>query len=137
MTQENNPTMATYREFINEGKLMGSRCLNCGAVFLPLRPICGKCQQASMELVPMNGKGKVAAYSLIAIGPQMMIEEGFDRQHPYCSGIVELDEGVRIPARIVGVDDDKPVREVIGAPCVLEFLQKDDKPDILVFKIMS
>lgn len=134
--EENSLTMATYQELINEGKLTGSRCRNCGAVFLPLRPICGKCQQAGMELVPMSGKGRVAAYSLIAIGPQMMIDEGFDRQHPYCSGIVELDEGVRIPARIVGVDDGKPVREVIGAPGMLEFLQRDNKPDVLVFKIL-
>ena len=135
MTQEN--TTATYQGYIHEGKLMGSRCLNCGAVFLPLKPVCGNCQQASMEPVPMSGKGRVAAYSLIAIGPQTMIDEGFDRQHPYCSGIVELDEGVRIPARIVGVDAEKPVDEVIGTPGTLEFLKKDNKPDVLVFKIMS
>lgn len=134
--KENNFTIAEYQAFLNEGKLVGSRCVNCGTVSLPLKPICSNCQQSNMELIHLSGKGKLAAYSLIAIGTKMMIEEGFDKQHPYCSGIVELDEGIRIPARIIGLDMGKSVSESVGTPCELEFLQRDNKPNVLAFKIV-
>ena len=37
-----------------------------------------------------------------------MIEQGYGRDKPYVSGVVELDEGVKISARIIGVDATKP-----------------------------
>jgi len=137
MMKDNNFTIAAYQGFIDDGKLMGSRCTKCGAMFLPLKPICDQCQEASMELLQMSGRGKIVAYSVIMIGPQKMIEEGFDRQNPYCSGIVELDEGIRIPARIAGVDIAKPIKETIGSPCRLEFTPNSNKPGILFFKILN
>ena len=37
-----------------------------------------------------------------------MVEEGYDRNNPYCSGAVELVEGPRVVARIEGVDTLHP-----------------------------
>ena len=52
-----------------------------------------------------------------------MIAQGFDRNNPYCTGIVELDEGVKISARILGVDAGRPETIQIGAPLTIEFVQ--------------
>jgi uncharacterized OB-fold protein len=47
-----------------------------------------------------------------------MNEEGFSREKPYLTGIVELDEGPRISARLLGFDPENPESIRIGIPLV-------------------
>ena len=136
---ENEFCSAAYNRFLAEKKLMGSKCKRCGAIHLPLRPICPKCNANEMELVQMKGKGKLAAYTVISVGPPMMCEEGFDRDHPYCSGIVELEEGVRIPGRIMGVNVTKPDQIKIGTPVTAEYQERvhgEEKRTFLAFRAL-
>jgi len=116
----------SYEQFLNEEKLMGSRCQKCGVLFVPPRSICIKCYGTEMKWVEMEGKGKLVAFTCIAIGPPLMIKEGYDRQHPYVSGVVELEEGVRVVARIEGVDGSKPETIEIGTPLQVEFLHRGE-----------
>ena len=113
----------SYRKFLEEEKLMGSRCNACGALFAPPRPICIQCHSSEMEWIGMSGTGKLAAFTCIAIGPASMIAEGYDREHPYCVGVVELDEGPRVDARIQGVDAAKPETITVGMPLKAKFLK--------------
>ena len=55
-----------------------------------------------------------------------MAEQGYNRSHPYCSGVVDLDEGVRIDARIEGVDASKPETIKIGMPLTVDFLHRGE-----------
>ena len=121
---ENEFYSVAYDRFISEGKLVGSKCQKCGAMHVPPRPICPKCHASDMKLVAMKGVGKLAAYTVVAVGPPMMVEEGFDREHPYCSGVIELEEGVRITARILGVDVTKPDQIKIGTPVTVEYQER-------------
>jgi len=114
----------SYERFLSEEKLMGSRCRDCGTLFIPPRPICIECYSSEMGWVEMKGKGKLATYTCIAIGPPFMAREGYDRKHPYVSGVVELEEGVKVVARIEGVDGSKPETIKIGTPLRLEFLHR-------------
>lgn len=123
----------SYERFINERKLMGSKCQKCGVLFVPPRSICIKCYSNEMEWVEMKGKGKLAAFTCIAIGPPFMIKEGYDRQHPYISGVVELEEGVRVVARIEGVDGSKPETIKIGTPLQVEFLHSGEENNSRTF----
>jgi uncharacterized OB-fold protein len=116
----------SYEKFLNEGKLMGSRCQKCGTLAVPPRSICIKCYGSEMKWVAMNGKGKLAAFTCIAIGPPSMIKEGYDRQHPYVSGVIELEEGAKVVARIEGVDGSKPETISIGTPLRIEFLHRGE-----------
>ena len=125
---------ASFRQYINERKLMASECGKCGALYLPPRPICSKCHSTDMKWHEMQGEGKLAAYTAIAVGPSFMLEEGFDRNNPYCTGVVELEKGVRISARIVNVDPKQPDRIGIGTPLTVEFLEREGKDTALVFK---
>ena len=124
---------ASHEQFLNEGKLMGSRCQKCGTLFLPPRPICIKCYRREMEWVEMKGRGKLVAFTCIAVGPPFMIEEGYDRNHPYCTVVVELEEGVRIDARIEGVDANKPETIKIGTPLTVEFLHRGEEGNLRTF----
>ena len=137
---ENGFYSAAYNRFISQGKLMGSKCRKCGAIYVPPRPICPKCHARETELVVMKGKGKLAAYTVIAVGPPMMVEEGFDRENPYCSGVVELEEGARITARILGVDVAKPDQIKIGTPVTVEYQERvhsGEKVTFLAFRALS
>ena len=116
----------SYERFLSENKLMGSRCRKCGVLSVPPRSICIKCYNSEMVWVQMKGKGNLAAFTCIAIGPPFMIREGYDRKHPYVSGVVELEEGVRVVARIEGVDGSKPETIKIGTPLKVEFLHRGE-----------
>jgi uncharacterized OB-fold protein len=124
---------ASHEQFLNEGKLMGSRCQKCGVLSLPPRPICIKCYSKEMEWVEMKGRGKLVAFTCITVGPPFMIAEGYDRNHPYCTGVVELEEGVRIDARIEGVDANKPETIKIGTPLTVEFLHRGEEGNLRTF----
>jgi uncharacterized OB-fold protein len=116
----------SYQQFLDENKLMGSQCRKCGRLAAPPRPICFHCRGFDMAWVPLNGFGKLAAYTCIAIGPPSMIAEGYDRKNPYCVGVVELDEGVRVDARIEGVDARQPETILVGMPMQVRFLHRGE-----------
>ncbi len=115
----------SYNKFLTEEKLMGSRCTKCGTLFVPPRPICTKCYAADMEWVEMKGKGELITFTVISVGPPFMIQEGYDRKHPYCTGVVELEEGVRVVARIEGFDNTKPESIKVGSPLIVDFIHRD------------
>ena len=119
-----------FEKYLNEEKLMGSRCKQCRALYVPPRPICVKCHSDDLAWEEMTGKGKLAAFTCISIGPPFMIAEGYNRNNPYCSGVVELEEGPRVDARIEGVDTKNPETIKIGTPLSVKFLhrQREDLP---------
>jgi len=123
----------SYERFLNEDKLMGSRCSKCGVLSVPPRSICIKCYGSEMEWVEMKGKGNLATFTCIAIGPPFMIKEGYDRKHPYVTGVVELEEGVRVVARIEGMDGSKPETIKIGTPLQVEFLHRGEGANSTTF----
>ena len=116
----------SFEKYLDEDRLMGSQCKKCNEVFLPPRPICIKCHSPEMKWVEMETKGRLSAFTCIAIGPPSMIEEGYNRKNPYCSGVVELDKGVKVDARIVGVDAKNPEKITIGMPLKAKFIHRDN-----------
>ena len=85
----------------------------------------------------MKGTGRLAAFTSIVVAPPYMVKEGFDRNNPYIVGVIELEEGVKTVARIVGVDAKKPEQIKVGTPLKAEFLQKGvelDRQTFLAFK---
>jgi hypothetical protein len=117
-------TATAFKEFLKEKKLMASKCSGCGAIWLPPRPICLKCYGKDMEWMEMRGKGKIITFTVIYVGPQPMTEAGYSRDNPYCTAIVELEEGLRISAQIIGVDATRPESIQVGAPVTAEFVER-------------
>lgn len=99
---------------LGDGQFIGSKCRHCGAVSVPPRQICPKCHSTDSEIVPLSGKGKLVAFTVISVPPVMMANTGYDAKNPYCVGIVELDEGARVSAQILGVDMTTPEEIKIG-----------------------
>jgi len=132
---EERPISAiSFHQFLNEEKLMGSKCKKCGTLFSPPRPICIKCFGREMDWVELKGKGKLVTFTCIHVGPPWMIKEfGYDRKHPYCSGVVDLEEGVKIDARIEGVDPSKPETIKIGMPLKVKFLHRGEGENLQTY----
>ncbi len=114
----------SYNRFIAEEKLTAARCRNCGARWVPPRPICIACYSSNLEWIEVNGSGRLAAFTCIHIPPSSMAAQGYGRKHPYCVGIVELDDGGRVDARIEGVDATHPESIEIGMPMKVKFLHR-------------
>lgn len=129
-------TPASFCQFISERKLMGARCQKCGAIYLPPRPLCIKCHDSAMEWVELKGSGKLAAFTIISVPPTEMVAQGYGKDKPYISGIVGLDEGPRISARIVGIEPD--INKVkVGMPLKVDFIEVkrgEEKGTALAFR---
>jgi len=127
---------SAFAAFLKQGQLKGSRCTACDVVFVPPRGMCPQCHKADMQWTPMAGTGRLLAFTCIAIGPPWMAALGYDREHPYCSAVIELDEGPRVVARIEGVDTNRPENIRIGTRLVLRQDASDggdDAPACLIF----
>jgi uncharacterized OB-fold protein len=116
----------SYEAYLKEEKLMGSKCRSCGARFLPPRPICTECHEPEMDWEEVEGQGKLVSFTCIAVGPPSMKAEGFDRNNPYCLGVVELEGGVRVVARIQGVDTRNPETIRIGMSLSARYLHRGE-----------
>jgi uncharacterized OB-fold protein len=79
-----------------------------------------------MEWVEMSGEGELLAFTTVHIAPTAMIEAGYDRKNPYCTGIVQLAEGPAVSAQILGVDPTSPQEIEIGTPLRVAFVQRGE-----------
>ena len=121
---ERQMTGEAFYQHLAEEKLMGSRCQSCGALHLPPRALCPACFGDEMEWEQISGKGKLMAFATVHIAPTAMIEAGYGRTNPYCTGIVQLDEGPSVSAQITGVDPAAPEEIEIGTRVRVAFVQR-------------
>src|SRR5574341_2326807 len=119
-------TSASFQGFLNEKKLMGSRCTTCYKDYLPPRAICPNCHGDQLTWIELTGRAKLAAFTSIYIAPTTMIEAGYGRENPYLAGIGELDEGPKISAQILGIDASRPQEVRIGTPLQAEFVERGE-----------
>ena len=102
MTEHHTFTVKDFFGFLRQGRLMGVKCLDCGELMLPPRPICKGCGSGNLEWVELKGRGKVEAFTVIHVAPSR-----FKPEAPYLLVIVKLDEGPRITARLTGCSPEK------------------------------
>jgi hypothetical protein len=123
---ERSITGEAFYEYLGEQKLMGSRCQSCGTLYLPPRPLCPACYSSDVGWEELGGRGRLVAFTTVHIAPTAMIEAGYGRKNPYCTGIVQLDDGPAISAQIMGVDPAKPEQIDIGMPLQVAFVQRGE-----------
>lgn len=85
-----------FIDYLEEGKVKGTRCKNCGQVFFPPRADCFKCPSGEVEWFEVQGKGKLVTYSKLEYAPV-----GFGDDLPYCIAILDYGD-YKIFGRIAG-----------------------------------
>jgi uncharacterized OB-fold protein len=110
--------------------LWGSKCKNCGAVYLGARMGCAKCTSTEpMEEITLSDKGELHVFSIVhQSAPGIPV--------PYVAAIVDLPEGVSVRCNIEGVVPD-PKNLKFGMPVEMytEKVHTDrEGNDIIAFK---
>jgi uncharacterized OB-fold protein len=113
MSWQNPFTIEQLYKFMNEGKLMAGTCKKCGKIHFPPRQLCDQCLSKEFEWTQIPTRGKLLTYTIIHIAPTQ-----FQAMAPYTIGIIELDNGLRIPGMIKNVP---PERTKIGMPISIAF----------------
>jgi len=124
---------AGFTAYLAERKLMGTRCAGCGQIFLPPRQLCPRCYRTDMEWVELSGEGTLEGFTAISVGLPDMIAAGYNREKPYCAGIVRLAEGPAISGQIVAEDGACPAEIAVGMPLRAVFLRRGQET-ILAFE---
>lgn len=130
-------TAAAFSQYLAEHRLMASRCTACGARHLPPRAICPRCHGAALEWAETSGRGRLVAFTSISVVPTALAAEGHSRDNPYLTGIVELEDGLKISARLLGFDPKDAGAIQIGALVQAEFLARgegDGQTTLLAFR---
>ncbi len=86
--------------YLEEGKLMGTRCKACGKKFFPPRAQCFESLSSDMEWFEVTGAGKLVSFSTLQYAPT-----GFTDDLPYTIALVDYGD-YQVFARI-----DKAVPE--------------------------
>jgi uncharacterized protein len=120
LTQDN----AFWFEGARERKLLIQRCASCGKLRHPPRPMCGECRSLEWDTVEASGRGTVYSY-VVNHHPQL---PAFD--YPLAVGLVELEEGTRLVANVVGVE---PADVHVGMPVEVEFVDHDPELTLPAF----
>ena len=90
-------TIEQFYKNINQQELLAGKCIKCGKIHLPPRTICDNCYSKDFEWTQIPRKGKLLTYTVIHIAPAQ-----FQSISPYAVGIVELENGVKLPGMIQG-----------------------------------
>ena len=126
-------TAASFNQYLREKKLMGSHCPHCDQVFLPPRAVCPSCHSHELVWSEVGGAGVLAAFTSVYVGPTFMNDEGFSRDRPYCTGIVELKGGARISARILDIDAADAAGIAIGTPMEIAFVERGEGEEAVTY----
>ena len=111
-----------YLNGLEKGEIIGSRCKKCGALSIPLKPICAKCGSFDLEEIESKGEGVLRSFTVIYAALPHLVDKA-----PYVIGLVRLDEGPSIMGRLVGVDPTKPEKIKIGTRMKFEALEENGK----------
>jgi uncharacterized OB-fold protein len=122
MSEPDYVTIDKYFQFLNQEKLMGSKCTVCGHVDLPARRLCSKCFKES-AWVELSGKGTLETFTSVFVGAKVMVDKGYDRKKPYVFAIAKMAEGPSVSGQLINVDGLKYNDIKIGLSLKVVFLQ--------------
>jgi len=128
MTVEKPFTVKSYYDFLREKKIMGNLCEDCKTLMVPPRITCMGCRGKRLRWTQFRGKGSLESFTVVHVAPTFLKDKV-----PYAVGIVTLEEGPMLTARLMGVDVLKPETIKIGMTMMADYVEENGKP-LLVFK---
>jgi uncharacterized OB-fold protein len=111
--------------------LVGSACNACGRVYFPRQTLCFECmQENTLADRFLSRSGTLYAYTIVE--RESIAPKGFEV--PYVYGYVDLPEGVRVVAKIVGWKRET-LKLDLPVEMVVEPLRKSETgADIMAFR---
>jgi len=109
--------VSKFVDYLDEGKIMGTKCKSCGAKYFPPRNDCAQCLSSDVEWFEITGPGKLLTYSKLMYAPS-----GFEGDLPYRICVVEYPDGIKVFGRISSAIPDEELSigmELVAAPVKL------------------
>jgi uncharacterized protein len=88
--------------------LQGTRCGECGKVSVSGGRSCPFCGSQGGIAVPLSGRGRLISWTVIRVPPSRYATEA-----PYAVGLLELEEGPRLTARVAGDVDGLSAHQAV------------------------
>ena len=95
-----NADSAPYWQGAREGRLLIRRCDGCGQTHFMPRHLCPACWSDDLRWVEATGRGTVHSFTIIRRAPLA----AFAPRVPYVVALIDLEEGPRMMANILGDD---------------------------------
>ena len=109
----------TFWQGLADGQFLTTRCTECAKPSFPPKPFCPHCWSERIEWVPLQPMGRVYSSTVMHAVPAY-----FRHEAPYRVGTVDLDDGLRIATRLLGVE----AGFAVGARAEIVVLAYDDGP---------
>jgi uncharacterized protein len=124
------PTAETthYWQAALDGRLKIQYCPACARHQFYPRRFCTQCLSQDIQWVQASGKGHIYTYTVCHVAGHL----AFAARVPYAIGMIQLDEGVRMLAGIVGADID---RIAVGARVEVCFERISDELALPMFRL--
>ena len=95
-----NADSAAYWNAARERRLLIRKCSACAALHFMPRHLCPVCWSDQLEWFDAKGTGSVHSFTIIRRAPMA----AFAPRAPYVVALIELDEGPRMMANVIGDD---------------------------------
>ncbi len=110
-----SPDLLRFHEALQRGQLMLPKCQTCGDLFYPPKAQCPRCGGSALEWARCSGKGRVYSYMVNYRPAGALPGEAWE-----VMAVVELQEGPRILAPVVGLKDASAVQVDMAVEAALE-----------------
>lgn len=86
---------ADFVTYLEQGKVMATRCRQCGTSYFPPKMDCPKCLLSDVEWFEIKGEGHLITYTLVNYAPS-----GFEDDAPYVLAAVRFGDGLQVFGRL-------------------------------------
>jgi len=93
--------VADFVKYLEEGKIMATRCSKCGKLYFPPRADCPEDLSMDMTWEKLSGRCKLLTYTTAYFAPT-----GFEDDVPYTIALAQCEEGAKVYALL-----SKDIRE--------------------------
>jgi hypothetical protein len=123
------PDSQPFWDGCKRGELLLPTCQECGKSHLPPGPVCPFCFSDRLRWKRASGRGRISTWVVV----HKVWFEAFREDVPYNVVQVELEEGPRLTANLVGA----PAKLEIGQPVEIVFDRVDDELTLPRFRLSS
>ncbi|KGE18860.1 Zn-ribbon domain-containing OB-fold protein [Paenibacillus wynnii] len=126
------PILKTYYDALEEGKVLGMKCQECGDVVWRPLPTCQKCGSTDLEWFDMGDEATIDEIifentNLKGDYTFAKANQNFVNKEPYCICVGHFEGGNLFHAALYGVNEDNVDEKISMLPITakVEFIQMD------------
>jgi uncharacterized OB-fold protein len=125
-----------FQELKDSGRFMGVRCPACKRVYIPPRPVCGICFEATTDWVPLSDEGVLVGATVVRL-PFVDPMTGKKRPVPYGMGIIRLDGAATGIFHFVDEVDESKLRVGRRVKANIRAERQGNLQDIVNFRLVD